>query len=94
MVGSTGEQAWYVALGDPYPGDGAECFLLGTGSAIDEGATILFPFDETYGLRLEKAAGWVEPGYDMDGDRYASWLKNWCVNAEGRVISVRAGAAG
>ena len=94
MVGSTGEGRWYVALGDPYPSDGSECFLLGTASAIDEGGAILFPFDETYGLRLAKAPEWVEPGYDLDGDRYASWLTNWCVSADGQVISVEARAAG
>lgn len=94
LVGSTGGRMWYVALGDPYPRDENECFLLGTGSAIDEGQTILFPFDELYGLRLEKAPEWQEPIYDMDGDRYPIWLKSWCMNADGQVISVDEGAAG
>lgn len=93
MVGSIGAQAWYVALGDPYPTDETECFLLHTGSAINEGATILFPIDEMYGLRLAKGADWREPDQGMDGDRYPSWLRFWCVNVDGQVISVEAGAA-
>ena len=86
LVGSTGGRTWYVALADP--GVGSDCFLLASGSAIDEGPTVLFPIDEMYGLRLDKAAEWsVPPPFEMDGDRYPSWLTGWCVNADGEVTS-------
>lgn len=94
LVGSSGGATWYVALSDVYPTDGIECFWLTNGSAIDEGSTILFPFDEMYGLRLDKAAEWEEPGYEMNGERYPSWLAHWCVNADGQVTSVDQGDSG
>ena len=94
LVGSINGLQWYVALPGSPSDDGTECFWLSSGSAINAGDAILFPLDETYGVRLEKGPQWQEPGYDLDGDRYPIWLNGWCIGADGNVLSVDEGAAG
>lgn len=86
LSGDVDSRQWYAVLADP--GEGAECFVLGVGSAVNEGETILFPVNDEYGLRLSKDPVLQEPSQASPGERYPD-TDLWCVDGDGAVISGR-----
>jgi hypothetical protein len=91
LMGSADGHAWYLVLPRRGTGEMAGCFDLASGGAWDERDEVLFAFSGGTGIRLTKAPNWEEPKYSRESDnRFPSWLRDWCLNGDGEVVSVHA----
>lgn len=101
IYGAEDDSSWYVSVGIGATGERAGCGVLNTTSAWDAGDSVLFAFTGygydvvDVGVLLKKADAWNESAYTLEpGGRYPFALQWWCIDADGRVVSVSQAVTG